>query len=106
MIIAAIPAAAADSISTGRSYLVSQTKASDFEARKGVGSVSDDVLVRAIHDGRGFDGTAVDLPAWTQGFEDNGLKDAVACARSLCTELSRLDASCAVKFGCERLDQR
>jgi len=124
MIFAAIPAAAADSISTEGSFLVSrkppdatnkgdsrcapipQTKLRDFTARGAMASDSEDTVIGGVHDSREFEGTNADLPAWTHGFEDTDVKDAVADARSLCREIVRMDASCAANFGCERLNRR
>ena len=103
MIIATIPAASADSISTERGYPVSgkspdatnkgdiryapipETKLRDLTDRGGMANDSEHILVRVIHDGRGFEGTSVDQPAWTQGFEDTNVKDAVASACRLCS---------------------
>ena len=124
MIFVAIPAATADSIQTERSYLVSgkspdatnkgdsrcapipQTKLRDFTDHGGMASDSEDIVIGGVHDSREFEGTNADLPAWTHGFEDTDVKDAVANARSLCREIVRMDASCAANFGCERLNRR
>ena len=68
----------------GPSAATLKTKPRDFTDCSRMAGLTDDTLFKVIKDGGAAGGLSADMPAWSQGFEDNEIHDLVAFVRSFC----------------------
>ncbi len=68
----------------GASAASLKTKPRDFTDCSRMAGLSDDTLFKVIKEGGAANNLSGDMPAWSQGFEDNEIHDLVAFVRSFC----------------------